>query len=84
MGNVKNKMSEIDEKEREMKKETSAPILYFSYKKIEERVLIALLRCKTCREDFTLGDLLDQLGEKELMALQERINESKEPRIINP
>jgi hypothetical protein len=66
------------------------PKFYFSYKKIEEKALpnfylshkkilatgalTGLLRCKTCKDNSTLGDFLDQLEKKELIALKKRIN----------
>jgi hypothetical protein len=51
------------------------PKFYFSYKKIEETgALIALLKCRTCGESFTLGDLIDQLEKEERIALKARIN----------
>jgi hypothetical protein len=74
--------TEIDKKEKKKKKEEEeeeeeevSPNFYFSHKEITETgALMAFLRCRTCEESFTLGDLLDQLGVEELIALKKRIN----------
>jgi hypothetical protein len=87
MGKMKNNMTqkvssnnnesvrnEIDKKEEEKKKQASQN-LYFFHKEIQKTgALIAVLMCRTCEANSALGDLLDQLGKKELIALKERIN----------
>jgi hypothetical protein len=78
MGNVKNSMtqevsSNNNVTETEIEKE-ALPNFYLSHKKIiATGALTGLLRCRTCGESISLGDLLDQLGKEERIALKERI-----------
>jgi hypothetical protein len=68
-------MNQVKGREEIMTEEKVSPKFYFSHKEIiETGALIALLKCRTCGESFTLGDLLDQLGKEERIAFKERIN----------
>jgi carbonic anhydrase len=61
--------------ETEIDKKQASHNLFFFHKEIEKTgKLLAVLMCRKCEENCALGDLLDQLGKEELIALKERIN----------